>query len=425
MEVTIEPVSIRSRISGIFHRRATWVLMDQGIVSIGNFLTANLLGRKLPEGEFGNFGLLLETMLYFNSLQSALVIYPLTVKGATGDRENLGRLATLSILFSFLLLPVLGFGMGFSIQRALNNWYIVFPGIAAMLLWQLQETMRRGLMSDLRFADTLIGDFISYPGQAIIIFCLAHYTTVTLDRAFLIIGATSALATCIQGWQIGLKPVELHMLKSVGIEFWRLGRWMVLSASSTLVSTLAYWWTLKWRFGPETCGVFTAIAQLFKPANPIVSSMCGLIVPAVARSSVEGGSHAASRTATKYILFGAMLIFPYVIVLLLFPTTALRLFYGNKPYVAYGFWLRLFILNYALAYVSATAGAWLGGLGHSRWNFYAQSANLLGSVFVGVPCTYIWGVPGLIIGGLVPAGAMAITSAYFIHRAAYRKPSSH
>src|SRR5581483_9645528 len=105
---------LQQRLWSYRNHRALWVLMDQGIVSAGNFFTGNQLGRHLTETGYGNYGLLLETMLYFNGLQAALVIYPLTIKGATGDRTNLGRMATAAFVFSLLLLPVLAFAMGFS-----------------------------------------------------------------------------------------------------------------------------------------------------------------------------------------------------------------------------------------------------------------------------------------------------------------------
>src|SRR5262245_22544082 len=59
-------------------RRSVWALADQGIVSLGNCATNVLLARSLAVAEFGVFALLLEAMLFLNSLQAALVIYPLS-----------------------------------------------------------------------------------------------------------------------------------------------------------------------------------------------------------------------------------------------------------------------------------------------------------------------------------------------------------
>src|SRR5829696_6106635 len=50
-------------------RRSVWALADQGIVSLGNCATNILLARSLAVAEFGIFALMLEAMLFLNSLQ--------------------------------------------------------------------------------------------------------------------------------------------------------------------------------------------------------------------------------------------------------------------------------------------------------------------------------------------------------------------
>ncbi|HVT90908.1 MAG TPA: hypothetical protein VHD56_18795 [Tepidisphaeraceae bacterium] len=416
------PPTLRGRVIGLFQRNATWVLIDQGIVSVGNFLTAKGLGSYLPRGDFGNFGLLIETMLFLNSLQAALVIYPMTIKGATGDRENLGRMASASAILTLLLLPLLGAGMAGSVAQALHGWSIAVPAVAAMLLWQLQEMTRRALMADMRFADTIWGDFISYPGQAIGVTVLGKLGMLTLYNAFVVMAATSAIAIFIQAIQIGLRTIQTQQIKTVALEFWRLGRWVMLSNGGTIVTSLGYWWTLQAYYGPDDCGVFNAIVQLFKPANPIMNSMNGLIVPAVARVSASEGVKAATRKAWRYILFGALLLTPYFLLLIVFPDFVLKHFYRpEQHYDQYGNWLRLFVLNYSAVFVAAMLGAWLGGLGKSHHNFHARLTDMIATLLIGLPCTAKWGVPGLIIGGLVASVINAVTSAYFIHQVAYKQ----
>jgi hypothetical protein len=85
------PTPFLSRIAALSQRRATWVLIDQAVVSAGNFLTISLLSHNLAKTDAGVFGVLLETMNYLNSLQAAVIIYPLTIKGATEDRSHPGR----------------------------------------------------------------------------------------------------------------------------------------------------------------------------------------------------------------------------------------------------------------------------------------------------------------------------------------------
>ncbi len=409
--------SLLARIAALRHRRASWVLVDQGVASLGNFLTGTFLARYLPQNEYGAFGVLLETMLYLNSLQAALVIYPLTIKGATGDRANLGRVATASILFTLLLLPILG-GAMVGATHASEMISVAAVAVAALVLWQLQETMRRALISDLRFSDAVWGDLLSYPGQAAAIFALAWFGKLSLGSAFVAMGLTSAAAIVVQSIQIGLKPIQFDRIRVLAVEFWRLGRWMLLTNGASVITGLGFIWTLKWSHGLMETAMFAALVQLFKLANPIMSSMSGLIVPAVARTSAVNGTRASTRMAIRYTAFGALLLTPYFLILALFPGTALRLLYGeHSPYLGEANLLRMYVANYVVVYFSATTGAWLAGLGQSRWTFHAQLLNIAVTLFIGLPLTAYFGVIGLIIGGLVSSTSGVAACAYYIHKA--------
>src|SRR4051812_8205079 len=76
-------------------KRSFWALADQGVASFGSFGVNILLGRAFERlhqiGQFGNYWTLLELMLFLNGLQGALIIYPMTVRGASVDRASLGR----------------------------------------------------------------------------------------------------------------------------------------------------------------------------------------------------------------------------------------------------------------------------------------------------------------------------------------------
>jgi O-antigen/teichoic acid export membrane protein len=411
------PLPRGGRIGALLRRRATWVLIDQGCASAGNFLTANALGRYLSQSEFGVYGLLFETMLYLNSLQAALVIYPLLVRGATGDATNLGRLATAAIIFTFALLPILG-AATFGSVAAVHSGHIAIAAIAAIFLWQLQETLRRGLIADLRYADAVWGDAVSYLGQAAFIFLLGRMGVLSLNLAFFVMAVTSAAAIGVQGMQIGLKRIRPSEIRSIARDFWKLGRWTLLTNGGMVITGLGYFWLLKWTHGLAEVAVYYSIVQLFKLANPIMISMSGLVVPAVARAASKGGPKSATRMALRYSAFGLALLLPYFLLLMVIPGKMLQLAWGShSPYVSQANLLRAFIVNYCMSYVNTLSGAWLLGLGRARWNFYAQSVNIVATICIGLPLTAMYGAAGLVGGGMICAIAAASTSAYLLRKA--------
>lgn len=410
------PPRIFDALRNLLRRRVFWVLCDQAIVSAGNFFTANQLARYLPQSEFGSFALLLETMLYANSLQAAVVIYPLTIQAATGEGKGIGRIATLSLILTLALLPIAGIAMALA-AAAMTGPSIVLWATLALILWQLQETVRRALMAELRFAAAIPGDFISYCGQAIFIFAAWQMGVLTLNLALIGMSLTSALGIIVQSAQVGLQRVALRDLLPIAREFWVLGRWMLLTNAGGFVSYVSYWWVLRWFYGTAECAIYGAILGVLKLANPIVSGISNLVVPAVAQINAQYGSRGARKTALRYIGVATVILVPYFVALVIAPEFALRLFYGNEtPYAQYWQLLRLFVINYTLSVTATFVGAWLLGLGHSRLAFWTQLVNMIVSLLVGLPLTYLLGARGFILGGMVACIAIAVSDLYFLWR---------
>src|ERR1700722_15834002 len=54
--------------------RTAWAMADQAVVSLGNYATVILITRNLADAkQFGMFSMLMETLLFLNSLQQAVV----------------------------------------------------------------------------------------------------------------------------------------------------------------------------------------------------------------------------------------------------------------------------------------------------------------------------------------------------------------
>ncbi|HEX4123139.1 MAG TPA: hypothetical protein VHY37_00310, partial [Tepidisphaeraceae bacterium] len=314
--------------------RGAWMGVDQAVVSLGNFVTCAILARHLPERQWGSYGLLLETILFLNGLQAAVVNYPLTVRAA-GDGRQLRRSTTVAMLLSTAMLPVLAIAM-FASSRGAGGMTVGAAAVVAMALWQVQETLRRALVADARIAASVPGDCLSYLGQAAAMWVLARMGLLTLPMALLAIGGTSALAAAVQVIQVGLERIGWADLLATARDFWRLGRWMLLSNCTALVTSLGLLWTLRFSGGLDAVAMFTALAMLLKLGNPVFSGISALLVPAVAKAH-RVGMHEARREALRWTGLGAMVLLPYYLGLCVLPGLALRLCYGaHSPYLAAG-----------------------------------------------------------------------------------------
>jgi len=393
--------------------KGAWAMADQAVVSIGNYATVILVARNLADvKQVGAFSMILEVLLFLNSLQSALIVYPLLVRGAVLDKPAMQRLAGGCLIATAILCIPL------SVAMLGTSCY--FAG-ASLLLWgpltlifqQLQETVRRALLAHLRYAAAIPGDAISYLVQAVILVALGH--RLTLPITFAVIGVTSGCGALVQALQIGPRRFPLSEFKALVIDFWTLSRWVLYSNLGLLVTNLSYSWALFLSAGLVPVGYFGVIANLAKLVNPITAALTGLIIPSVSRARAGGGTRFAMRIGAKYALLGLAVLLVYFGILAIFPGRCLSLIYGktHPDYVEKlpGF-LRVLVCSWTLMFITNMTIAILNGLGYSRVNFFATVANGIVTVLISLPLIWKFGLLGTIIGGSLATAAATIVAVY-------------
>jgi O-antigen/teichoic acid export membrane protein len=426
---------LEQRIEAIVHRRlghsgsrAFWMLGDQGVTSLGNMFTMWIVGRHVPqEWQYGAYNILLETMLFLNSLQAALVNYPLTIQGASGPRGKLRRSATAALVFTLSLLPVLGLVMGIGAARA--GWHggqglsghssLLFLALAAagaMVMWQGQEALRRALISEFRIAACIPGDAVSYLGQAITVFILYKLNLLNLITVFLAVGATSLAAMIIQALQIGLAPICFEDIRALGADWWKLGKWAMLTNLSTFITGISFLWVLEFLHTADLDSL-AAINLPIKITNPVITSIGGLIIPAVANAASKHNWEQTRRSAVRYAGLGAMIIFPIFAFVAIEPRLCLHFLYDrfNTPSTAH--LLRLWVINCTVQYIATILSSWLAGLKEPRYQFFAQMVHVVSVIVLSLPATAIWGIRGLILGGLCTTIIDTLALLYFLRLA--------
>lgn len=401
--------------------RGFWALADQGALSLGNFISNYLLLNFLPtQGDYADYAQVLLTILFLNGLHASLVSYPLSLKGATADADGLRRLAGGSLaLTGGLLLPL-------AVILAAAIWLLGRPevipwAVAALALWQLQETLRRTLLAKLQNRRALFGDAVSFLGQALAIGALAATHTLTLETALAAVALTSGAACLVQWLQVRALPSAPGRLPALAGEYWTFGRWLLLINLMTLVTIQAMPWTLRFMHGSdgaEEVAHFQSLSQLMGVTNPVLTSVVGLIVPAVAMRRREAGAKAAARVTLDYAALGAGLLLPFFLILAAFPGTVLW-FYTHGHHDAYAHLttpLRLFVLAYALMYPAQIVAAVLNGLGRSRSTFVAQVAFAAATLSVSLPLAATYGLAGAVWGGLFPPVVFLAVSLWMLRR---------
>jgi O-antigen/teichoic acid export membrane protein len=334
------------------------------------------------------------------------------LRGAVLDKADLQRMASACLLLTLVLCVPLSLAMtGTTVifqQSGILLWVCL-----AMVLGQVQETLRRTLLAHLEFRAAIPGDAISYLLQAAILFVLMRGGHLSLATAFVTMAVTSAMAAIVQAFQIGLRPIALHQLSGIVADFWHVGRWILYSNLTSVVASLGYNWMLALRWNTTQVAYLYVIVSPMKVVNPLITAVSSVIVPSVSRVHHQAGLHRAKLVGLRYAALGFAALAPYLFILLIFPAQCIRILYGNRPeYLALGNLLRIFIATYTLSYLANASLACLNGLGNSRANFNTTLANALVSALVGLPLAYWLGLKGVILGGFIATATYFFFAAY-------------
>ncbi len=392
-------IANKNHLRTLYLKHSLWALADQGVVSLGTFATNLILARILPPEEYGVYVILFGVLLFLNSIQYAVITFPLTVKGATSDQDSIRRLASSSLLSSFGLALILGAAM-FVAAKMVGRLQLAPWAVGALFFWQIQEVFRRALMAHQRYYEAMWGDALSYLGQAGLVFALSLEGHLSAQSTFIVIAATSGIAAVVQAIQLGLKSVNLSQVWHTVKDFWRLGSWLLWNSLVAIFFTyLAFSWTLAYFHGFKEAAALQAVLNILGASHPIIFGMRGLIVPAVARANRESGKDAAQWVAFGYALQGGILLVPYYAVIMLWPRILLTTFYGqSSPYIHLETPLRLFAPAFIFFFLSVVLTSLLDGLEETRRAFWAQLVGGFAFLIIGLPLVAWGGVTGVSIG---------------------------
>lgn len=396
-------------------RASLWALADQGVVSLGTFLTTLLVARTLPPAEYGVYILIFGTMLFLNGVQTSLIGFPLSISAAAADQEGLEEFTTAALTLTTGLAFLLGIAVVVA-TLAVRRLEIAPWALVALLLWQWQDCLRRALMARMRHRDAIWGDALSFLGQAGVLWGVSRVSTLSPEVAFGVVAVTSAVSGLLQAAQVRLRPPTLEGLRRCALEYWRLGRWLTLTNLTNILTIQAFPWTLAYFHGLEATAQFQAATNVLGVTHPVIFSMSNLIVPSAARARATGDASAAWRAGLTYALQAALLLVPYFIALLLAPEQILSIFYGSEsPYVMLEPMLRLFVLVYCLRFAAFVTSGVLRGLQAGQSVFLGQLAGAVAALVVGLPLATL--SPVAAAGGVaISALGEAVATAYLLRR---------
>lgn len=406
--------------------RASWTLVDQGVVSFGNFLLNVLLARTLGEEDYGEFTLFLGAIFILRTIDYSFISYPLSVRlGVASDGERARLLGNTILLTAALSLVLVGaMALGATLLKADK---IVSPACLCYLCWQAQETSRRCLLADFRYRAAVAGDGIAYVGQALLIGLLAGPDAITLPAALYMMSATFAVGALVHASKLRYAWPDLAETRLLAREYFSVGKWSLVNYQLVLIRGQLFPWLLAATAGTAATASLQAGLNIANMMNPIIFGIGNAIPQVAAHAHRTGGIIGASRAAYGYVLFGLGPILLICAAAVLMPDLLLLTVYGpSSPYLAAATGLQLLAVAGVFEYIAEMISKTLLGVQAGRLasvvNVVAfAAAAVLAFALVG-PLGVLGACLALLIANLVRAIGALIAIAWLIADEKAREP---
>ncbi len=392
---------IRKSLAGKLPGREAWALGDQAVVSGTNFLTNVMLARFMGLHEFGVFALAWMSVLFVNSLQSALIVAPMMSIGPKQEEKDQAPYFG-AVFVQELVLVSLCFILVFTALRfcTFRDWHIqhlAWPLAVSAFAYQLQDFIRRYFFVIRQSRRAFAEDALSYLPQLPVLLVLHRSGHLNNSTALWAMAGTS-LFGILAGW-FWLEPIRLdrRWIRTIVQRHWKISRWLGASALLQWTSGNLFVIAAPIYYGAAAAGVLRASQNLMGVTHVWFQGLDNVVPAETARHFRDGGMHSMLSYTRSILVRWGGLTFLFALMIGLAPGFWLRLVYGSAL-GQYGSVLRLYALLYVIIFIGGPLRAALQALEFTIPIFWSYLA-MTGFAFVfAVPMAKWLGLNGTMLG---------------------------
>ncbi len=390
-------------LSGDFARKGLLSAIDQGAISITNFLASVFLARMVSPQEFGVYAVGFLLLHCVRALQEGVVVQPMSSVGAVMEplafRRYVSSLAVLQLVLA----------VGVSVGAAIVGWILTSIGndVAGptlfslwfvFLTWQPQEFIRRAFYTRGAIPSAVLNTIVSCVVRLVALWLYGRQSVIGGQAGMHAIAWGALAAACLGVWQAraywtvrGLYPLQ------AGLSNWKFGRWV-------LGGTMANWFALEvypimtaGLISFAAAGAYRALQTVVAPVHVLLRAIDTLLTPRIALHYYRSGFHGIRRSLMLVYLVSSVPILGLLIMASLFSEPILQLIYGDtylefQPGLIimamfYGLWFTYWPLQSAFKAIRLTLPL-----------FIANMASIVSMFTIGLWAIRRWGLYGTIGG---------------------------
>lgn len=377
--------------------------VDQGLISLANFVATIILARSVSQTELGVYGVGFTSLRLIRSIQEGLTIQPVNALGAGLDEVQFRTYASHTSLIQIGLAGLSALG------AAILGWLLIVTGndtagptILALwfpfFTWQLQEYLRRLLYTRGKIFNAVVNTILANIARIGIMFWWLKSGSLTGISGLSAIAWGSLVALLPGIWQT--RQYWTPTTKGLS-DTWRknleFGRWVVGSQIANWVSVEFYPVLTAGMVSFAATGAYRALQNLVAPIHLLLRATDTFLTPRAARVFSQGGWKPLTRAIRLTYIVSGIPIVGILVLAGIFREPLLHLLYG-ETYLEYAdglLWMGLFYILWFAYWPLQTA---FKATRTSRPLFVANASAILVMFTVGIWMIQRWGVYGTIAG---------------------------
>lgn len=381
-------------------------IADQALVSAANFLTMIIVARALGLDGFGIFSLAWLVVLFFASIQYALISAPMMSiapkQDAVFESAYFGALflqQTVMAAATFLMAWI-----GVAATSALApQWEIAnlaLPLAFAAAGYQVQDFLRRYFFV-LGRARAAVGiDTISYGGQVALIAWLFTTGGLSLEIALWAIAATSVASAVVGAFLVEPLTWRRRAIVDISVRHWRFARWLVAVAVLQLSSGYLFIFATGAMLGPAAVGALRAAQNLMGAVHVITKGLENIVPTTASRRYHHQGVAGLLSYVRNVALAGGVATALIAIMIGAFPEFWLGLVFGEE-YVGFEGLVRWFAVIIVLDFFQVPLQGGLRALERTMPIFMAAATSTVVALVSAYPLILAFGATGSAMGILI------------------------
>jgi O-antigen/teichoic acid export membrane protein len=326
-------------------------VLDQAVISGGNFVLNVLLARWLFPADYGAFAIAFAALVLVSGPHSALLTDPLSVVGSRRFSGQIQRyLRTLLRLHVALTVPLgliiaaFAFWPGSILMPGPPAWPLALGIVTPLVL--LHWFLRSASYLAMHPGSALAGS-ATYGAALLGLVAWAYAGSwLTGPVALLLMGVASAFASLRIAASLGLlsRPWTSLPVTTVVRDHWSYGRWILAASVAHGIANGLYVPLVGALVGLEQSAALRALQNLVLPMQQVLAGIAMVAYPFMSRQVAEQGPPYLRRRGPGFLLANVGFAAVYGLTITVFARTLLAALYGPGYYTSFAPLVPLFAL---------------------------------------------------------------------------------